>query len=1161
MQQTRLEQRWAWPIVATVFLLLYVAEGVDQRGVRGRRSLVAPAPAPAPSACSPPCLNGGLCLRAAAAAGGAALGSQEVLGLFQEPSAGRHDEAHEGVEAALSSSAAWSCFCPSPFGGPACADGADVPSPSVPVGAGTGATAKLAARQQRLLQRLQAVQKAIHHITSGEVAVHQRPTASAASADAALATTASAAAADAGHDGNEFLANAVFAALCPAEPCALGIAAGDVHVVGFDGDGDVVRLAISTPADVGASLLKLRGEVARQLENASSPLRRSGAEEAWSFGPSSLEVRLHWQSLVGSGTAASGIFEAVAASAAAAATGGPLSQHADDGFAAWAADGLALGRLQDPGAAAVDAGAIGDAEAVASPGNVQGVMENSAEDFRAFRTNILFQTGIIIVCFLILSIGRQFLPTIYQGEAAEDALPDGLFGWVLPSAKLTVSDVISEVGLDHGMFIQFLNFAIRLLLFVGIPMIVILCPLHFLFGGNAAGQDKLSTFDMGNVKRGSWLCWLHAGCVWYVVVVVQWCVFSQKRPFVEHRIKWLMEMPAPRATTVLVEDVPQGRNTEEDLKQYFDKEVFGKPVVKCVYVVKDTTDLLAAQQKLRSANEMLNIARSGSKRDAVLKAIGGTAETALLAGQMAAQQQAESLKEEIDQTDELNLHTAFVTFNTRRDAAIVMRLFSSTDREEITVSLPPAPADIIWEDMLPKGTAQVQSARETLGYTFVALLFVLFVPIVLWIAAIARWESLHATFGNMGFGQDPFAYAQEHHPEQVALWNGLVGTVVLTALMATVPSFLMWIISVFIVLKAYTKQQLWVQIWYFYFLVVFVLLVTAIGSSDFGLLQTVTFLVRNPLEIFPRLAEKMPNSTHFYLEYLLVQWGVQALNLTRYLNLMKYTALRQLYDPKEAKELSEPEDQDFYGMGSMSARSTLNLTIALAFCTLSPLICIIGLVNFLLARVVHAYLFVYAETRKSDLGGDFFLRQLVHIQQGLFLYIVLMTGVLMEKSDSWVPGAISASSFAYLTNSFMRFQKEFQLREMGLHELEDTGDESLLIYADRRGANDTIPEEVPDDESSEHYKQPELPPPSAGGAPGTAGTAGGRPSTASAEGERPWTSWLNCGAAGAQGSPKGSPKTSIVPAMRRQGRLSKLGKTPMNPLSLETPRCGTPRYI
>jgi len=463
--------------------------------------------------------------------------------------------------------------------------------------------------------------------------------------------------------------------------------------------------------------------------------------------------------------------------------------------------------------------------------------------------------------------------------------------------------------------------------------------------------------------------------------------------------------------------------------------------------------------------------------------------------------------------------------------------------------LPPAPADIIWEDFLPKGSAQVQHARESLGYFFVALLFVLFVPIVLWIAAIARWESLHATFGNVGFGQDPFAYAQEHYPEQVALWNGLVGTVVLTALMTTVPSFLMWIFSVFLVLKSYTHQQLWVQNGYFYFLVVFVLLVTAIGSSDFGLLQTVTFLVRNPLEIFPRLAEKMPSSTHFYLEFLLVQWGVQALNITRYLNLAKYMALRQLYTPDQAKQLSEPEDQDYYGIGSLSARATLNLTISLVFCTLSPLICIIGIMNFVLARLVHAYLFTFAETKKSDLGGDFFLRQLLHTQQGVFLYVVLMTGVLMERSDTWVPGAIAASSFAYLTNSFLRFQSEFQLREMGLHEIqhEGSGDKSLRIYSidDSSGSNE---EEPPDQyQSDEHYKQPELPPP-----PSPTAGAAARNTSIQAD-ERPWSSWLGWGVGKVQSRRPSTAGAGRPPFRRGTSGGIETPSAPGSPRSMLTP--------
>ena len=52
------------------------------------------------------------------------------------------------------------------------------------------------------------------------------------------------------------------------------------------------------------------------------------------------------------------------------------------------------------------------------------------------------------------------------------------------------------------------------------------------------------------------------------------------------------------------------------------------------------------------------------------------------------------------------------------------------------------------------------------------------------------------------------------------------------------------------------------QVWYHYFLVIFVLLVTAIGSSIF---VTGKYLVEHPFEAPSLLASNMPKSTHFYL--------------------------------------------------------------------------------------------------------------------------------------------------------------------------------------------------------------------------------------------------------------------------------------------------------
>merc|ERR1719188_1040262 len=140
----------------------------------------------------------------------------------------------------------------------------------------------------------------------------------------------------------------------------------------------------------------------------------------------------------------------------------------------------------------------------------------------------------------------------------------------------------------------------------------------------------------------------------------------------------------------------------------------------------------------------------------------------------------------------------------------------------------------------------------------------------------------------------------------------------------------------------------------------------------------------------------MPSSTHFYMNFMMLQWVTHAMNLTRYVNLFKYLALVPIVGQTKAKEMSEPEDQDYYGIGSRSARWSLNLLIGLVFSSLSPLICLFTLVNFALCRLVYGYLIVYAEERKPDLGGVFFMQQLNHLMKGLVIYAALMVGVILR---------------------------------------------------------------------------------------------------------------------------------------------------------------------
>jgi hypothetical protein len=213
---------------------------------------------------------------------------------------------------------------------------------------------------------------------------------------------------------------------------------------------------------------------------------------------------------------------------------------------------------------------------------------------------------------------------------------------------------------------------------------------------------------------------------------------------------------------------------------------------------------------------------------------------------------------------------------------------------------------------------------------------------------------------------------------------------------------------------------------------VFVLLITAVGSS---LWDTMLTLANHPTLIFALLAERLPSATHFYLNYMVMQWVVHAMNLTRYINLLKFKALCLTCEEQRAKELSEPEDQDYYGMGARSARFTFNLVVALVYCSLCPLITVVTGVNFVICRVVYGYLLVFAEGRKPDLGGAFWVTQLKHIQCGLFLYVFLMVGVLSSRAATIGPTVVVAPAFIFLMRSYARFHSAFEWEILPFEEM------------------------------------------------------------------------------------------------------------------------------
>jgi len=231
-----------------------------------------------------------------------------------------------------------------------------------------------------------------------------------------------------------------------------------------------------------------------------------------------------------------------------------------------------------------------------------GVKTNAEGDLMAFVTALVtnvFTVFFCIGCFMGLRsrYPLTFTNNLQFNKAPLNTIQDGSFGWLRSSWAVTTGEVMENVGLDQAMLLEFCNMAMKILATIGVPMLCIMGPVNWIFGGNAAGEDRLSYLSFGNVVDGSQLYWIHACIVWCVLFVVHVYVFKAQKNFLGYRFQWLRELPNPRANTVLVEGIPQIEadgvlryRTAAEVRSFF-TSMFGQDTVSSTYVVRKFPEL------------------------------------------------------------------------------------------------------------------------------------------------------------------------------------------------------------------------------------------------------------------------------------------------------------------------------------------------------------------------------------------------------------------------------------------------------------------------------------------------------------------------------------------------------------------------------------------
>ncbi|CAJ1392281.1 unnamed protein product [Effrenium voratum] len=554
--------------------------------------------------------------------------------------------------------------------------------------------------------------------------------------------------------------------------------------------------------------------------------------------------------------------------------------------------------------------------------------------------------------------------------------------------------------MDEAMLLEYSHLGMKAMFGIGLPALAILAPLHARATG--AADDELSRISLSNATTEEWIVWVHAFFVWYVVLFILYLVWhAQRRKFRPRRSRWLASVPEPMATTLLVEGIPEQVRSEELLAKFFD-EIFGKPVVRSVALVRDISRLPPLMQERDQLSERLAEACL-QKRSADLPQLERQYRRAA--------EQLEEVAELIYSSQTFAYDAAFVTFCDRRSTEFAKRLRYSERPSSYKVTAAPPPGDVNF-DSFSNSAAHINKGSALLGRLLVACMFFFFLPAVIGISSLLSVDSLSQLLpGLKDWAAD--------HGYFTAAWEALLGTSLLCMLMDLVPMILEEVFWRFYRLRSGAKSQHKIQRWYFTFLVVFVLLVTAVGTSLF---EAAARLAQAPLQVWWLLADQLPDSTNFYLRYAVLLWGAPFFDLLRCFQLLKFwRAVKVGESPEVARQMAEPEDQAFHGVGARSARWALHMVLGLTLCSLQPFIPLILAFGFMFRRLVYGYLIVFVETRKSDSGGQLWRAQMQHTQLGLVIYIMaesqamsckvkVMTLILMDREQSMVAAVLAGSS-------------------------------------------------------------------------------------------------------------------------------------------------------
>lgn len=638
-----------------------------------------------------------------------------------------------------------------------------------------------------------------------------------------------------------------------------------------------------------------------------------------------------------------------------------------------------------------------------------------------------------------------YRPKSFLGPKEErvDALPDGLFSWIVPFFKRPTKAIIDSNGLDAYMFVSYLEMMIWILGPIFIFTWVLLLPIYAV--NTPGGESGFNLLTFGQLAQGNAIqSRKYVAPLIVQYIVTGWICFVIRKwmlNFIKLRQDFLVSphhANHPQARTLLVTGVPNEYLGEQKLRGLYSHLPGGVERVWLNRDLKDLPDVYDERQKLLNKLESVEskiiataykkvkknkVAEGGVEADdpvdryltkkerptmkagAKLGFFGGKKVDAVTH----LRSEIERLTQEInarrgEEKDYKPANAAFLLFKTQVGCHMAMGMVPHHEPYKMSRRYIEAhPNAVVWSNLSMNPYAQ--KIRTALFWALTIVFILVWLPLIAFTAIVSNLSGLCTEVSWLA-------------------WICTIPTAVTGIIQGFLPTVLLAVLNMLlpIILRIFARQSglptttdielsLMDRMTWFNLIDNFLLFTIISGVS--GGISMIVPILENPTGLPALISLYIPKANTFYISYIILQaLSGTAGGLLQIAKLVIYYIKTMFLGSTPRKVWHINNDLTSPAWGTLFASTTLTTIITFGYAVLAPLINGFAFVAFIFFWVLYKYLATYVWDMKpeNETSGLFFVKAVRASLYGLYVSQLILTVLFFTAQATNANGTTSQTA-------------------------------------------------------------------------------------------------------------------------------------------------------